>query len=110
MLVLALLSACDTSPIPVLSPWPFKADSVQLSCEWADAGTQQGPRSVYVIDERGKRYAANSTARANAPYMLPLLAAPDEGQVEREGLQLCYFNGLDSVTYRRPSGALIHTG
>jgi len=110
LMMVITVSACDTSPVPVLSPWPFRADQVRISCEWDYVGSTRGPERVYVIDDKGTRYAANDAARATAPDMLPLLDTPDQGQVERAGLRLCDLNmERSSTSFRRPSGALIYT-
>lgn len=97
-----LLVACSESPVPVLSPWPFKDDQVVISCERYEGGKPTGaivaPR-VFVTGSSGVRYAANDASRTVARYMTPLLAKPDQGQVVRQGLWLCE-NDIPSMSFR----------
>jgi hypothetical protein len=105
-----VMTGCSTSPMLVLEPWPFKEDQVVISCERYDGGKATGsivaPR-VFVTGSSGVRYAANSSARAVAPYMSPLLKEPDQGQVVRQGLLMCE-NDWPPTSYRRR--ALIEMG
>jgi hypothetical protein len=96
-----LMLGCSTSPIPVLEPWPFKEDRVTISCELGYVGMTMIPAEnrVFVAGSDGLRYAANDAARAVVPYMSPLLAVPDDGQVVRVGLRLCDMNA-GPMTFR----------
>lgn len=108
-LLILILSGCVSSPIPTLSPWPFKEDQIRIACEQVFPQGSGIPSEfrVFVYGSDEKRYAANQPALAVAPYMTPLLAVPDRAEVaRRQGIVLCKHNMEGAYSFRRPSGLL----
>lgn len=93
--VLAIgLVACEAkAPVPptappapqTLDPWPFKPQSVTLTCETNNAGG----KAVFVTTPDGTRYAVNGTARARAPAMDPINSDYRVDAAIQAGLALC---------------------